>query len=205
MFYLARHESEKVYTAKAVFQQYYNNKANKHIPRSRARTNGATATFRRPSTVSTSQRESGQSSTNHPPSAGSAYVPPHMNPNYQSTFGRNGASSETRYSKDQLLDMFRTHQQNGKPGTRINDLFMDGWTPSATNGTENGGWGKKDGHNEAAGTDICWDYDGSIQPIGLIPMDDEEREVCESKTLHQALWTVTDHSYRSTRAPSTLR
>lgn len=151
--------------------------------RSRPRTNGATATFRRPSSISTSQRESGQSSTNPPPSAGGAYVPPHMNPNYQSSIGRNGVGNETRYSKDQLLDMFRGQEKNGPSSMNINDLFMDGWTPGTVNGNENGSWGKKEDSRESAGTDICWDINGSVRPISLDEMDEEEREVLNSKKI----------------------
>ena len=103
-----------------------------------------------------------------------------MNPNYQSSFGRGGAGSETRYSKDQLLDMFKVHEKNGQLNTNLNDLFMDGWTPGNANGNENGSWGKKDEHRESAGTDICWDLEGSVRPVSLSEMDQEEREVLDS-------------------------
>ena len=56
---------------------------------------------------------------------------------------------------------------------------MDGWTPGNVNGNENGGWGKKDDQRESAGTDICWDFEGSVRPISLSEMDEEEREVLD--------------------------
>ena len=100
-----------------------------------------------------------------------------MNSNYQSSYTRNGSSAESRYSKDQLLDLFRTQERNGFPGTDVNDLFVDGWRPGAVNGTSNGGWGKRDDLKEAAGPDICWDHEGSVNPIAIQEMNEEEREV----------------------------
>lgn len=148
--------------------------------RSRPRANGATATFRRPSSINTTQREGGQSSTNPPPSAGSAYVPPHMNPNYQSSFSRNsGPGSESRYSKEQLLDLFKIYEKNGTSNGHIHELFMDGWTPGAASANENGSWGKKEDQRES-GTYSCWDSDGTVRPISLYEMEDEEREVMNS-------------------------
>ena len=145
--------------------------------RSRPRANGATATFRRPSSINTTQREGGQSSANPPPSAGSAYVPPHMNPNYQSSFSRNsGPGSEGRYSKEQLLDLFKTYEKNGASNGHIHELYMDGWTPGAAFANENGSWGKKEDQRES-GTYSCWDSDGAVRPISFYEMDDEEREV----------------------------
>ena len=147
--------------------------------RSRARTNGATQTFRRPSLANnlSSQRETVQTS-NPSPSTG-VYVPPHLNSNYQSSYSRNGATAECRYSKDQLLDLFRAQGKSGPLNTHITDLFVDGWSPGAVNGTTNGGgWGKKEDYKEGTnGPDICWDHEGKVQPLGLIDMTDNEREV----------------------------
>ncbi len=45
------------------------------------------------------------------------------------------------------------------------------------NGTSNGGWGKRDDMKEAAGPDICWDHEGSVNPVAMQEMTEEEREV----------------------------
>jgi len=144
--------------------------------RSRARTNGVTQTFRRSSTATTlpQQRDGNQATSNLPFSSGSVYVPPHLNSNYHA-YNRNGASAESRYSKDQLLDMFRTQKSRGL-STNIDDLYVDGWTPGV-NGTSNGGWGKSGDHKEMTGPDICWDYNGSVQPMAWVDMSEEEKEV----------------------------
>ena len=147
-------------------------------PRSRARTNGATQTFRRSSAATSlsQQRDSTQSSVNPPTSSGNVYVPPHLNSNYQSTYGRNGSSSDTRYSKDQLLELFRAQSKSGSLNANVNDLLLDGWTPGM-NGTSNGGWGKRDDHKDVAGPEICWERDGGVQPMALLEMSSEEKEV----------------------------
>lgn len=79
--------------------------------------------------------------------------------------------------------MFRTHQRNGFSSTNVNDLFVDGWSPGAINGTNSAGWGKRDDMKEAAGPDICWDHEGSVNPIAMQEMTDEEKEV-HSNPLH---------------------
>ena len=72
--------------------------------------------------------------------------------------------------------MFRTqhHKENQPP---VEELLMDGWSPNGTNGISNGGWGRSDEHKDINGPEICWDHSGSVQPLGLIPMSDEEKEV----------------------------
>ena len=146
--------------------------------RTRARTNGATQTFRRPSVATNlPQKDNIPPNNVSTPSSASVYVPPHMNSNYQSSYNRNGSSAESRYSKDQLLDLFRTQERNGFPSTDVNDLFVDGWRPGAVNGTSNGGWGKRDDIKEAAGPDICWDHEGSVNPLAMQDMTEDEREV----------------------------
>ena len=59
----------------------------------------------------------------------------------------------------------------------VNDLFVDGWSPGAVNGTNSGGWWKKDDVKEAAGPDICWDFEGNVSPMALQEMTEEEKEV----------------------------
>ena len=72
--------------------------------------------------------------------------------------------------------MFRAQSKPGSSHTDINELLLDGWTPGV-NGTSNGGWGKRDDHKDASGPEICWDRDGSVQPLAFLDMSAEEREV----------------------------
>ena len=107
-----------------------------------------------------------------PPSSNPAprYVPPH----------RNSTISEMRYAKDQLLDLFKAQQgvegglQDGLAG-----MLAGGWQPEGAGAGANGaGWGRGEHARDVQnGPDICWERDGHAEPLGLVEMDDEEREV----------------------------
>ena len=103
------------------------------------------------------------------PHAPPRYVPPH----------RNGTSTDTRYSKDQLFDLYKAQQNSdGSQSDSLSHLYVGGWQPDAANGAGNASWGRSDTTRDPqTGPDICWDKDGSIEPLGLTEMDDEEREV----------------------------
>lgn len=98
-----------------------------------------------------------------------------MSSNYQ-PYNRNGASTECRYSKDHLLDLYRAQEKSGLTNGNLGELFVDGWTPGV-NGTSNGGWGKRDDHKDATGPEICWDHSGNIPPLALMDMTEGEKEV----------------------------
>ena len=152
-------------------------RTNIYTPRSRPRTNGTTQPFRRPSlaTSISQQRDNGPPSATTPSSG--VYVPPHLNSNYQSSYTRNSALGDSRYSKEQLLDFYRA-QAEGPLSCSIADLFVGGWTPEASSATNSDTWNSRDSFKESNnGPEICWDYDGSIQPLGLIEMDEDEKEV----------------------------
>lgn len=174
------------------------------------RTNGATQTFRRPShatslSASTNQPPSRDAAAPPNPSTTSAvYVPPHAQP------GRNGSSFEARYSRDQLTQLFRIQQQAGDLGDGLSDLYMGAWEPQATNGASSASWGRKDDHGGAreapSGVDQCWDRDGSILPLSLTDMTDDEREVSGRRQLHFVLTRLTcAFSLRSSFRLSTRR
>ena len=74
--------------------------------------------------------------------------------------------------------MFRPPEKDGSSSINVNNLFVDGWSPGgAVNGTNSVGWGKRDDMKEAAGPDICWDHEGSVNPIAMQEMTEEEKEV----------------------------
>jgi len=84
-----------------------------------------------------------------------------------------------RYSKDQLLEFFKS-QQGADGGLKdgLNGLYVGGWQPDAATGASSAGWGRPEhGRDSQPGPDICWDRDGSIEPLALANMDDEEKEV----------------------------
>lgn len=151
------------------------------LSRSRPRSNGATQTFRRPSLATGSSHNQRENSVNHASNSSSnpgVYVPPHLNSNYQSSL-RNGTFSDTRYSKDQLLDMFRRQGESGGLGKNLSSLMVGGWDPGMSNDGGSGTWNRREDPKEGApGPEICWDAEGTVQPLGLVDMSDEEKEVC---------------------------
>ncbi|KAL8947303.1 MAG: hypothetical protein Q9222_006399 [Ikaeria aurantiellina] len=144
---------------------------------SRSRTNGATTTFRRPSLATNlSQREISQTNNSSTTNNTGVYVPPHLNANHQSNYTRSGLS-ENRYSKDQLLDLFRAQAKTGSSNANINELFVEGWNPASVNGASNGGWSRKDEFKDGTiGPEICWDHGGNVQPLALVDMTEQEKE-----------------------------
>ncbi|KAL8637180.1 MAG: hypothetical protein Q9228_005524, partial [Teloschistes exilis] len=148
----------------------------------RARTNGSTTTFRRPSlaTNMSHQRDTSQSQASSTNQNSGIYVPPHMNSNHQTNQIRAGGS-DTRYSRDQMLNLFRAQADGGSPAPDISDLYVDGWNPMPSRGMTNGGWSRKDEpEDNANGPEICWDHNGSVLPLGLSEMTEQEREVFSS-------------------------
>ncbi|KAF3482826.1 GYF domain-containing protein [Arthroderma uncinatum] len=144
---------------------------------SRNRMNGATQTFRRPS-VATNPSHSRENApaavanTSNPTSA--AYIPPHLSSNYQSS--RNGDSS---YSKEQLLSLYKNQRGSKDWGKSISGYFMGDWNPRSERPPTNGSWGKQDDSKDynAAGPEVCWDHKGQSEPLGLMDMNEEEKEL----------------------------
>lgn len=143
--------------------------------------NGATQTFRRPSVaINTSHhRDSSQSVSASTPTVG-AYVPPHMTSNQQASGLRNGmATGENRYSKDQLLDLYRSQRESGALGKNVADYFVADWDPHVDSPSLNGAWEKREDQKDAStGPEVCWDHGGRVEPLALMDMTDEEKEVC---------------------------
>lgn len=144
------------------------------------RTNGATQTFRRPSTATPQShtRELSQNTTNtasnssQPPTPSiGAYVPPHIS--------RHNTILETRYSRSQLLDLFKEQRDAGDLETDLSELYVGESDAShGSNGNEGGKWGRHEPKENGVGPDICWDRGGGIEPLGLMDMTDAEKEVC---------------------------
>ncbi|KAK2848551.1 hypothetical protein FQN49_005611 [Arthroderma sp. PD_2] len=143
----------------------------------RNRMNGATQTFRRPSVATNPShgRENAPpalSNTSNPSSA--AYIPPHLSSNYQSSRSGNDSS----YSKEQLLGVYKQQRGSKDWGKSITGYFMGEWNPRERPPT-NGNWGKQDDSkdNNAVGPEVCWDHKGQSEPLGLMDMSEEEKEL----------------------------
>ncbi|KAJ5647021.1 hypothetical protein N7490_003393 [Penicillium lividum] len=139
---------------------------------SRSRINGATQTFRRPSVATnpTHTRESSHAASASTPTG--AYIPPHMSSNTSSAL-RNG---DARYSKDQLIDLYKAQRESGSLSKNVEDYFVADWDPHMVPTPVNGAWGKRDDHKTSAGPEVCWDHGGQAEPLGLNDMTESEKE-----------------------------
>lgn len=109
----------------------------------------------------------------------SVYVPPHLNASYQVNSLRNGTAGEIRYTKDQLVALYKQQRDAGALDRNLSDVFTGGWNPLDSRDSANSAWGKRDDAKESStGPEICWDYSARTEPLALIHMSDEEKEVC---------------------------
>lgn len=92
-------------------------------------------------------------------------------------------STDTRYTKSQLLDIYRTQQDPDAPITDVARLFANGWDPGHSNGTNGRGWGKTSDGRDSHGPDVCWNSNGDVHPVGLEEMTPVERAVSQCEQL----------------------
>ncbi|RMZ88150.1 hypothetical protein DV736_g4619, partial [Chaetothyriales sp. CBS 134916] len=152
---------------------------------SRNRPNGATHTFRRPSANTTSTtsvqqpRDSPFSAAVAPstaaPSTTGVYIPPHLNSSHPSY--RNGLAADTRYTKEQLLDVFQAQKDSGQLASRVADSFVGAWDPlSDKNGLS--ALPSRSDRDQFLGPEVCWRYSSSPPlPLGLVDMTDDEKQL----------------------------
>lgn len=109
-----------------------------------------------------------------------AYIPPHMTANHPAGSLRNGVSTgESRFSKDQLLSIYKTQRDAESLGKHLTEIFSGPWNPDNPKLGQPNSWGKRDDAKDSAtGPEICWDHEGRTEPLGLQEMDDEEKEAC---------------------------
>lgn len=97
-------------------------------------------------------------------------MPPHI------TASRNGSANDLRYTREQLLELFRQQRDAGELNSHLSDLYI-GEGDALVNGASTAKWGRRDETDDMA-ENICWDKQGSILPLGLVDMTEDEREVC---------------------------
>lgn len=89
-----------------------------------------------------------------------------------------------RYSRVQLLDLFRDQKETSDLGEGLFDLYVGETDPSA-NGVPTSRWARREEHKHevATGPEACWDRGGGIEPTGLLDLTAEEKEVRHACTL----------------------
>ena len=135
-----------------------------HRPR---RSNGAILSRRQSSTPHGQALQADL--TTQVPAAETEDYQPQANPSYESP-------TDTRYSREVLLDIYKTLPYSEETNIDVSRLFSEGWDPSQSNGTHRG-WGKPHDHRDNHGPYACWEPSGSVHPISLEEMTDVERNV----------------------------
>ncbi|PKS05980.1 hypothetical protein jhhlp_007813 [Lomentospora prolificans] len=138
------------------------------------RSSNGTLTFRRPSAAPhnqasqpAAQENTVQSSLDSTSTSSAVPVPTDL--------------SAARYSKEQLLELYR--ESYGIPAQgNISRLFMEGWHPgvSQVNGHSSRGWGKPQESQPAQDSDVCWNDTADMKPLALQEMSMEEKEMFQS-------------------------
>lgn len=99
------------------------------------------------------------------------YIPPHI------SASRNGTASEHRYSKELLLQQYRSQSELEDSGVVPSSLFIGDWEPNITNGNPSASWGRRDEPKDTHGADLCWDRGAQTIPLGLTDFTEEEKDV----------------------------
>jgi PERQ amino acid-rich with GYF domain-containing protein len=127
------------------------------------RSANGTLTLRRSSTTPLSQ------SSQTPAPVDNAVQPPSAEPSAVEL-------SPARYSKEDLLDMYRPQRISEDPSR----LFMQGWNPGHVNGGAVRAWGKSNENHVPQEPGACWDVNGESTPMGHQGLTSDEKEVCPS-------------------------
>ena len=114
-------------------------------------------------------------STSQPDAASPAPVDAHVP--QQGLHSTAEQSVDNRFSKEQLLDIYRSHQTSEFPAKDVSSLYVNGWDPGHSNGANGRGWGKSGDGRETHGPHICWDDNGSVPLMSLQEMSDLEKTV----------------------------
>ena len=77
-----------------------------------------------------------------------------------------------------MIDIYKAQRDSGALDRNLEQLFSGGWNPFEQKDEAVSSWDKRDkGKDQAAGPEICWNPQVDDDPLGLLDMTDEEKEV----------------------------
>lgn len=87
---------------------------------------------------------------------------------------------DTRYSKDQLLELFREQRDAGDLDNDVSHLYVGDAETGYVNGQSQGRWSRREDTTQdaAAGSEICFERNIISEPLGLTDMTEEDVAVC---------------------------
>lgn len=154
--------------------------------RIRGRGSNGTAILRR-SSMTPFNNNSSQANANPPSTASDNHMTTAMNEPPTSTassfFPNNDSTSNTaKYSREELLQVGANLASSQGPD--LSQLLMSGFHPGGfVNGNSSRAWGKSQDANGNNDPTICWNADGTSDPLLLQEMTADEQEVCTAGSL----------------------
>lgn len=133
-----------------------------------------TGTFRRTSTSLNAQAQNHQNAVTPIKSQGTQMPPTHTSQTWRAQ-----SVPEGRFSKEELLHIFRTQRAAGELDKGVDGLLFEDF--AAANHCDDAlpGWARKaDDHKSAPAVTVCWHPSASSLPLNLEPVSPEESEVC---------------------------
>ena len=79
-----------------------------------------------------------------------------------------------------MLGIFKSQDDASLSNELLPSSLSEGWLPGSSSGSGRADWNRKEElkDQQQHNLDVCWAFEDSVQPIGLIEMDDEEKEAC---------------------------
>lgn len=101
-----------------------------------------------------------------------------------------------------MFDIYESLQsQSSGLSDGLSAHAVGGWQPDISNGSS-AGWGRTDNNRDShSGPELVWNKDGVSDPLGLVDMDDEEREVRGDENLHRGVVLGANKIGSSSRRP----
>ena len=84
---------------------------------------------------------------------------------------------ETRYTKDQILNIFQTLKESSALDRNLEDIFLGTWDPLEPQNESSNPAARGDGKDQTLGPEVCWNYDIELEPFGLTSMTEDEKQV----------------------------
>jgi PERQ amino acid-rich with GYF domain-containing protein len=77
-----------------------------------------------------------------------------------------------------MVDIYKAQRDSGALNRNLEQLFSGGWNPFEPRDEAPSSWDKRDkGKDQTAGPEICWNHHVDDDPLSLLDMTDEEKEV----------------------------
>lgn len=81
-----------------------------------------------------------------------------------------------------MIDIYKAQRDSGALDRNLEQLFSGGWNPFDQRDEAVSSWDKRDrGKDQTAGPEICWNHQVEDDPLSLLDMTDEEKEVSLSR------------------------